>query len=172
MNVKNNSRIRGLYLFLIVLCMVFTAHVNVLNAGWLFGKLTEERKHAIKEEVQDAIRMAETLSKEKKYDEALRLLFDAMYKEDRTQLLIALDSDEKFPMVAADEIIKLEKSLIYEDQSPLMQLFRDPDFPLEEKLAYISELRVLATKWRLNREKVLFRGKAEIALEIVRVLQH
>jgi len=40
-----------------------------------------------------------------------------------------------------------------------MQLFRDPDFPLEEKLAYISELRVLATKWRLNREKVLFRGK-------------
>jgi hypothetical protein len=93
--------------------------------------------------------VAEKLSNEGKYTDALRVLFDAMYREQR----IGLSTD------AAHEITKIEQYLIHEDQSPLMQFFRDPDFPIQEKREYISELRALAKRQVQDNEKILFQGK-------------
>lgn len=155
MRVKNPSKKRTFSRWLIGLFLVFTNYFHPLNAE-LWEELTEEQFHAIREEVQEAIREAEKFSRERKYAEALRLLFDAMYKEERTWFSPPYSPD------ASDAKIKLEKTLIHKDQSPLMQVFRDPDLPLQEKRRYISELRELADKAsreNLDSDQVLFRGK-------------
>ena len=148
----------GVYMGLSII--FFGILLIILPARAEFGKrLTQEQRHVIREEIQEAVRMAQELSTTGKYDEALRLLFDTMYKEHRNQLLVALYSDEGFPITAGDEIIRLEEYLIHEDQSPLMQWFRDPDVSLQEKQECIVELRTFAETEIEDGTEVLFREK-------------
>lgn len=93
--------------------------------------------------VQKMIRKAEKLAKHGKNDKALRLLFDALYKE--APFYVDLDLKKRYEegasMTASDALMNLKQSLIHEDQSPLMHWFRDPDIPVREKLDNIARLR-------------------------------
>lgn len=143
MTLKNTIQKKICHVVLIILSMV------------LLGQSIHAEQKAIREEVQDAIRQAETLKQEGKYAEALRLLFDAMYKEQRVYPL----SPPPYSPYAAETLITLEQSLIHEDPSPLLQYFRDSDVPIEQKLAYIRELRTYVWQTGQDGEEITLDGK-------------
>ena len=137
-----------------------TCFLNVLVMGVVFGfsgcssvlradsrdTLTEERKLSVQRELREAINKAEEQADERNYIEAFRLLFDAAYMERRTRFTLTLQGDEMFPLPNVDQaIIALEHVLIHEEQSPLLQRLRDPDVPIQERLADIDALRSLAS---------------------------
>ena len=98
------------------------------------------------------IQKAQKLFNEGQYADAFRLLFDAMYQE--YQLF-----PEKPSPNALEERIHLITSLVQQDQSPLMQLFRDLNVPLEEKLTYLTDLRRFVAHEEQLDEKELFQGE-------------
>ena len=124
-----------------------------------FQGFTDDQLLELRAEIQTMIREAEMLKNDENYIEALRLLFDASYKEQRTQLLLGVDGTKQFPSNAFDARMQVERALLYDLQSPLMQVFRDPDFPIQEKRQYITELRDLAATRVSEEKQVLFRGK-------------
>lgn len=163
MGKKITTRIPTCKLLVISLFALFISQTSGLDAGKR-DEAIEARIQAVRAEVQEAIRKAENLAAEGKYADALRLLFDMMYKEMNTQFAIALFSEdlkkyEEFPMTAGDAIRNVEMALIRNDYSPLMQYFRDPEVPLQEKLLYIEELRTLARQKGQDHEDVVFRGQ-------------
>lgn len=125
----------------------FVVLLIILPARAEFGKrLTKEQQEAVRQEIQEAVRTAQNLSHDGKYDEALRLLYDTMYQEHRIQMTLAFYGDEKLPVIAAHAIGEIEQRLVHEDSSPLMQLFRDPEFSLQQKQEYISQLGAFVEK--------------------------
>lgn len=124
-----------------------------------FQGFTDEQLHAIRAEIRGMIHQAEILNNEGNDIEALRLLFDARYKEQRVQLLLGVDGTEQFPSLASEALDQLGTSVFQEDQSSLGHLFRDPEFPIREKRQYIADLRDLAATSVPEGEQVLFHGK-------------
>ncbi len=142
-------------------------HETIWSRMWrmLFAKkLTEDDIQAIRTDVDDARREARRLSAEGQYIEALRLLFDAMYSEERTRTLLAFQRGEEFPITAAGALLDLQETWIREGTDPLLHWFRDPYIPLQEKLTCLQELRCLATTKRTPGEDVVFRGQYRGAL--------
>ncbi len=137
-------------------------HETIWSRMWrmLFAKqLTDDDIQAIRADVDDARRAARRLSAEGQYIEALRLLFDAMYAEERTRTLLAFQRGEEFPITAADALFELQEAWIREGADPLLHWFRDPYIPLQEKLTCLQELRRLAKTKRPPGEEVVFRGQ-------------
>lgn len=144
---------------IIVVCLAGLQYPPVLKAETM-GVLTEEQKQAFRAEVQNAIQKAETLGKAGKYDEALRVLFDVMTQEERMKAaLFMLEGAKEVPIMSVQAMFQLEEQLMTEDQSPLMQWFRDPDIQLQEKLTCLVELRRFAEQAEHQQKEGLFRGK-------------
>lgn len=163
MSKKIMTRIIMFTLVVISLFVLFISQTSGPEAGERDEAL-DARIQAVRAEMQEATRKAENLAAEGKYADALRLLFDMMYKEMNTQSAIALFSEdlqkyEEFPMTAGHAIRKVEEAFIRNDQSPLMQYFRDPDVALQEKLTYIKELRTLVWQKGQDYEDGVFRGQ-------------
>ncbi len=86
--------------------------------------------------VQEAIHSANDLILEQQFADALRILFD-VHKQEK---------EAKLPKKARHKIYEIVLKFIYEEQSLFMDVLRDPDVPVEEKNAMLSELRILAEK--------------------------
>lgn len=137
--------------------------VVIILSTIVLGQSMNAQQHAIRKDIQDAIRNAEVLAQEGQYADALRLLFDAMYRETHAQLNGAVysedqDAYEEFPITAGQAITKVERLLLYEDQSPLMQYFRDPNVPIDQKQTYIQELRMMVWQGKHESEEVVLGG--------------
>ena len=164
MTAKKEVHINVFMIGVMVLVLICSGRPVLLHGELFLQELTEDQKQAIKEEIQEAIQEAQKLSDEEKYADVLRLLFDAMYQEYK------LFPSRSSPS-AGEEKIKLEQSLLHQDQSSLIQTFRDPDFSLEKKLDYISELRKFVIQKGKDETTVVLDGK-KYEGTLVQILNH
>lgn len=157
-----------------IVLLVFSVSGTIVHAEWesdaykelqrafylspFFKGFTDDQLHTIQADIQHMIRDSETLQQEEKPIEAIRVLFDAMYTEQRTQLLLGVDGTKQFPSVASHALDQLGTSLFEEDQSLLGQRFRDPDFSIQKKQQYIADLRAFVGTRRQHGEESLFHG--------------
>jgi hypothetical protein len=110
--------------------------------------------------IEDMLNEAQNMADNGQYAEALRMVYDAQYQEERGLLSHAMTSDDLSfdpPKTEASSAgIQLIRSLIHIIDSPLMQRFRDPEVPIQEKRADINALRMFVLQERQNEEDVVF----------------
>ena len=93
MNIVTMNRIRPI-IFLLLSVFHVLGFSGSTEAG-LFKSLVENHKGAVEKDIQETISEARMLANESRYDEALRLLFDANKKEQRTRLLLKILEDHQ-----------------------------------------------------------------------------
>lgn len=127
----NRKRRRILYLWNIIMVVVLS----------MVSGCSDAVEHVLRTEIQRSIQEAQVLRAEGQYAEALGLLVDALYKEHRLRKLLMSQGEQDLPNTVSDALGELRTFLIHQEPSPLMQMFRNPDIPVEERLAYLAELR-------------------------------